>query len=115
MRTVCVLPGEYSGEPGHLDRHLYRGRHATRVCALDRRNVRVVPPDGDPDVPGPDLDVVGRVEAPPAAGPRLDPRVALAGHRLADARVRLGVQVAGHVPAGDADRPQHQEREVRVV
>src|SRR5439155_26042911 len=80
-----------------------------------RGNVGVVAGHRHPDVPWADLHVVGRVEAPPAAGPRLDPGVALTADRLTDPGVRLGVQVTGDVPGRDADRTQDGQREVGVV
>src|ERR1700712_5108430 len=64
---------------------------------LERRDVAVVagPPDGDG--PGAGVDRVGRIEAVPAAVPPLDPGMALAGDRLADGGVRLGVQISRDV------------------
>src|SRR5690554_1217195 len=86
-----------------------------RIHATQRWHVVVVASPADSDVTVTDVEQVRRVEPAPLAAKPLNPRVRLAGNRLADFCVTTRVQVPGDIPSRDSDVPQGAEREVGDV
>jgi len=62
-----------------------------------------------------DVGVVGGVEMPPAAGPRLHPRVALPVDRVADDGLVVGVQITRHVARRNSHAAHQDQRQMREV
>ena len=83
--------------------------------AFEGGDVGVVAAAGDDDVALADGRERRRVVRPPVAGPRLDPRMALALDRLAERGVGPVVHVARHVAGGDVHVAQQSERHVHEV
>src|ERR1700758_5106866 len=97
-RAKSIRPDERPlGQSRDLHNDVEIGRPAPGVDAFERGDVGIVPTDADADILLGDLFVVRRVEVPPPAGPRLNPRVALTVDSLADRRLALRMQVARHV------------------
>src|SRR4051812_12941733 len=102
-------------QPGDLHHDVEVGRPLARIDALERCHVMVVTPDADADVLLVDLLVVGGVVVPPTTGPRLNPRMTLAVDGVPHLGIRVGMQVAGHVPRRNTHAAQHGQAQMGEV